>query len=141
METSSVRNTTKAARQSRMMKMGMVESALERCSARKALAPVCLRTALKVRPPPNSSSTPQSVFWLMSSQLATRLTAMARMAPMAIRVSNWGMPPRAAAMGWEPIHSSTVVRKMSKVVLRWPVHSMVTCSVLTWCERLGRVTQ
>ncbi|MNE20354.1 hypothetical protein D3C80_1134690 [compost metagenome] len=141
LETSSVRNTTKAARQSSMMKMGMVESALERCSARKALAPVCLRMALKVRPPPNSSSTPQSVFWLMSSQLATRLTAMARMAPMAIRVSNWGMPPSAAARGWEPIHSSTVVRKMSKVVLRWPVHSMVTCSVLTWCDRLGRVTQ
>ncbi|MNF01704.1 hypothetical protein D3C80_2007320 [compost metagenome] len=60
---------------------------------------------------------------------------------MAIRVSNWGMPPSAAAMGWEPIHSSTVVRKMSRVTLRWPVHAMVTFSVLTWWERLGRITR
>ena len=61
LETSSVRNTTKAARQSRITKMGMEEAAGGAPPGRRW--PRSARMALKVRPPPNSSSTPQSVFW------------------------------------------------------------------------------
>ncbi len=140
-DASSVRKTTKVAITSTTSQLGAPPNRLTICWAKKALVPLTCSTAERQSPPPNSSSTPHSVWRSISGQLATPEAPTATMAASATSESNWSRLPSSRESGCEKIQASTVTPKISRVRRRILVQSQTGCSSaasrLSRCCRLG----